>query len=246
MLRIAVLSDIHGNAVALDAVLEDIERHRVNQIWILGDLFFKGAMPQEVLARLQALSYPTTVIKGNTDEWLVAGSPLGLSLSAEQEAEWRSVLEWTWYNLEEGTKHFLNNLPERKTVPLTDNLSAFLFHATPQNLWDIVPADAPTALLDARFRQAEPDAALYAYGHIHHAVVRMVAGKPVINPGSVGLPFDGDPRASYALVEADGQRLACTLRRVPYDVETYVRIVHARQHPAADEIAYTVRNGRQA
>lgn len=246
MLRIAVLSDIHGNKLALDAVLDDMERHRVSQIWILGDLCFKGAMPQEVLERLQGLPYPTTFVKGNTDEWLVAGSPLGLSLSGEQEAAWRAVLHWTWYNLDKGARRFLQELPERKTVPLADGQTAFLFHATPQNLWDIVPADAPAATLDERFRQAEPDAALYAYGHIHHALVRMVAGKPVLNPGSVGLPFDGDPRASYALVESDGEHLACTLRRVPYDVEAYVRIAYARQHPAADEIAYIVRNGRPA
>jgi predicted phosphodiesterase len=250
-MKIALIADIHGNYPALQAVLADIERLRPDKLLVLGDLVFKGPQPRECVERIRALNVP--VLQGNIDE-LVGKNQIqpGFAKSPEQEQALRREMEWTRARLDADQLEYLAQLPFSHTMQLADQLTLRCIHANPHNLLDIILPTADQEQLAGMFAGA--DAQLLAYAHIHQPYVRMFAGRAIFNTGSVGLPFDGDPRSSYALVEtSDIQPLSdqhasvadyqITIRRVRYDVEATVRAYAGSGHPFADSVIQAIRTG---
>jgi len=199
---IAVISDIHGNLKALEAVLEDLDRLMPAQIICAGDLALGGPHPAECVELIRRRGFPT--VRGNTDEWLTA--------TPKHAAD---AVGWASAQLSDADRRYLAGLPFlwRGPHPAGDLV---VVHATPWSISDVVRPDAPESL--AARVLAEAGAAAVVYGHIHIAYIREVAGKVLVNPGSVGLPFDGDQRASYAVLDAAGGRWLAAIRRVGYDV----------------------------
>lgn len=195
------MSDIHGNLGALEAVLQDLDRLGPSQVIVAGDLALGGPQPAACVELIRRRGFPT--IRGNTDEWLT-GNPTDTT----------DPIGWTSAQLSAADRRYLAGLPFlwRLPRPVGDLV---VVHATPWSIGDVVRPDAPEPLVTRVF--AEAGATAVVYGHIHVAYVREVAGKVLVNPGSVGLPFDGDQRASYAVLDADG-RWRASLRRVAYDV----------------------------
>lgn len=239
MTRIAFLSDIHGNAVALEAVLADIEKQRIDQIYVLGDIAYRGPEPKRSIQLVQSLQ--TTVIKGNADEWTVRGV---------QEGEVREDLlevmnrerEWTIARLDESDLTYLRDLPDDIQLQLTDSLQLHAFHATKESLFDIVLPDASVEQLQTKILSEK--AAITVYAHIHLPYVRYVNGKCMINTGSVGLPFDGFPLASYAVVEAENNRYRATIERVPYDLDKVVEQYTSGDYPNAETMIRVIRHAK--
>jgi predicted phosphodiesterase len=230
-LTIAIASDIHGNASALRAVLEDIRRVGPDETVIAGDLVLFGPRPAEALALVQDLERPA--IYGNTDRFI----------SHRSGPDWvEPSVVWVEDRIGVEGVEYLRELPfdHRITPPggsADDDL--LIVHATPRDenavlITETDPSGADlTAEQDAKDMLDGARAGLIVYGHIHYASAGAVDGQPVASIGSVGFPFDGDHRAAYALARWDGGAWALEHRRVPYDHESAAAELAATDAPFA-------------
>jgi putative phosphoesterase len=215
-MRIALVSDIHGNLTALDAVIADLERVEPDLVVLGGDLAVGGPRPAAVIDRVRELGWPSVL--GNSDEvlWNLAAAPLPAPVRESVELQ----VHATRALLGEESIEWLRTLPRE-----WKGEGVGLVHAVPGNLWTVVPVDADDATLATTFGTL--GAAIAVYGHIHHAYIRPLPGLIVANTGSVGAPFDGDIRASYLLIE-DGTPQP---RRVEYDLEGELALLVASGYP---------------
>lgn len=244
-MKLALIADIHGNYHALQAVLEDIRRRQADRIYVLGDLVFKGPLPELCVRTVRSLG--TVVLQGNIDE-LVGKDTIqpGFAKSPEHEAALRKELAWTRSRLTEEELAYLAELPFAHEEELAPGLQARFVHANPRNLLDIVLPQASEEELMGQFEGT--GAKLLAYAHIHQPYVRFLNGRAIVNTGSVGLPFDGNPAASYAWIETDASvpgELQVSIRRVPYDLEAAVRAFEGSGHPFADSVITAITAGRR-
>jgi putative phosphoesterase len=219
-LRIAVISDIHGNVVALEAVLADIEKQNVDEIWCGGDIAWGGPRPRECIARVREAGWPT--VRGNTDVW-VTGDPQTVSQPGDRRLLSQIAAA---HEISDDDAQWLINLPHGHAGPG----SILLVHGTPTTPFDGPMPDAPAA----EFLPYEGQANIVVYGHIHRAFVRRLAdGTIVCNTGSVGLPMDGDT-ASYLLVDQVGPDWTLRHRRVAFDRETVIAQARATNELVRD------------
>lgn len=196
-MRIAILSDIHGNLTALNAVLADLRVMAPDLVLHGGDLADTGANPVEVIDRIRDLGWPG--VAGNTDEMLFR--PESLTLFASQSpglqdmfAKIEEQARCTREALGEERLGWLRELPAQ----LVQNDIA-LVHASPDSLWRAPGADAPDDELRKIYGPLRKQ--VVVYGHIHRPYIRVLDDLTVVNAGSVGMPYDGDPRPSYALLD---------------------------------------------
>ncbi|MGH2694885.1 MAG: metallophosphoesterase family protein [Actinomycetota bacterium] len=202
-MRIGVISDIHGNLVALEAVLRDLEAQSPDEIWCGGDLAWGGPWGRECIERVRSEGWIT--VKGNTDVW-VTGDPQTIE-NQEDRAALAGIAEA--HNISADHAQWLLNLPLGHSAPG----SILLVHGTPESPFVAPEPDAPAA----EFANYEGRARVVVYGHVHVAFVRqLVEGTIVCNPGSVGMPKDSD-LASYLLIDVQGADVSFTHRRVAYD-----------------------------
>lgn len=235
-MKLAFISDIHGNATALEAVLKDIDERNINKIFILGDICFRGSEPQRSLDIVRSLN--VDVIKGNADEWLVRGIqddevPITVHSMMERERD------WTVSKLNEESVNYLKNLPTQLTLKF-DGIKIHAFHSTPTNLFDVVQPDDSDSVFNEKIMTS--DANLYVYGHIHKPFIRFVKGKCVVNSGSVGLPFDGLNKASYALIDIEGTNVDFSIIRIDYEVERVVKQFLKLNYPNKEMIINMLEN----
>ncbi len=243
-MRIAVVSDIHGNISAFEAVLADLRFTSPDLIFHGGDLASGCAGPVEAVDRIRELGWPG--VMGNADEVLFR--PESLSEFAAQRPAVRPMLDTirevacaVGEALGDARLAWLRKLPRRQSSE-----SVALVHASPESAWIAPGAEATDAELWNVYSPLSRAAAVY--GHIHVPFVRQVIGEmgatamTVVNSGSVGLPFDGDRRASYVLLD-DGRP---EIRRVEYDVDREIQAVRASGLPDAEWTARTLASGRFA
>ena len=216
-MRIALLSDIHANAVALDAVLDAVGS--VDAIWHLGDIVGYGPDPDLVVERLIGIG--AVGVRGNHDAAACGGAEIDWF-----NPEARAAMEWTRKTISAATRVWLSSLPDRLVDgPFT------LVHGSPRDpIWEYV-----TSIPVARANLATLETPVGLHGHTHIPVAfreengRIEAATPgdgssvaldarrlLLNPGSVGQPRDGNPKASYAILDTDAAR--CTWHRVGYDI----------------------------
>lgn len=216
--RIALISDIHGNAVALEAVLADADRLGVDAIACLGDVTTLGPAPHEVLQRLRERC--AWFILGNHDEYMFADDVDGSHVA---DPGVHAAVVWCRASLSRDEVAMIRAFERRVDVDLGATKLA-LFHGSPRSNEEDVLAETAEGTLDDLLGAV--DAAVMAGGHTHVPMVRRHRDRFVVNPGSVGLPFEryvggGPPRilaaAEYAVVEARGGDVSATLRRVPVD-----------------------------
>jgi putative phosphoesterase len=225
-MRIAIISDVHGNLAALEAVIADLAQLAPDLVVHGGDLALNGPRPAECVDRIRELGWPGVV--GNTDQALWQMPP---GLPERATRVFARLTERTAELLGEERLNWLRQLPD--TWRRGDELA--LVHAVPGDLWKGIAPDAPDAELERHYRPL--GAALAVYGHIHHPYVRQLSALTVANSGSVGLPYDGDPRSSYLLV-TDGQP---EVRRVAYDLERHLRDLESSNYPSARWLAMQAR-----
>jgi predicted phosphodiesterase len=236
MTRLAIVSDVHGNLNALEAVVEDLERRDVQRVVHGGDLAVAGCQGPECVDVIRELGWPGIV--GNTDELLWREEEHAVQLErAPQLAPLLSMLFDTYApasreQLGEERISWLRELP-----PEHREEDWALIHASPGDLWR---APSPEAEDEELVKTYEPlEAAVAVYGHIHRPYVRRLEGLTVVNSGSVGNPFDEDPRAGYVLFE-DGEP---EIVRVDYDVEREVHALQRSRYPDGERIAQMRRTG---
>lgn len=245
-MRVAVFSDVHGNAVALDAVLRAAGKEGVDGFWCIGDLVAHGPRPAQVLARLQQLP-ELLCVRGNTDRYVLTGDVSGMIPPIDRPAtpegyrvlaDARESFAWTRGCLVgSGDIEWLAGLALEHRTTLPDGTRALLVHASPGR--DDGPglrleqSDAEVAT--SSFAGAGDD--LVVVGHTHVAGEQHVAGCHVVNPGSVSLPRTSDDQARWAVLEATTDGYAVEHRTVRYDLRRVVEDLHQQRHPAAQWLA---------
>lgn len=219
--RLAVLSDLHANLSALRVVRADLARRGVERVLVLGDLVGYLARPNRVVEAVIAAGWQC--IAGNYDLAVLQGGEQGADtyLKPGIGPEPRAVFAWTEQRVHSGTRDFLASLPSelRLGTPAGDLVAV---HGSPDSVREYVFPDHPEEELAAWLGQA--GARILCLGHTHQPFVRRVGEGLVLNPGSVGKSKDGDPRASYALVELEPEPRA-EIVRLPWDIEAEARLL---------------------
>ncbi len=248
-MRIAILSDIHGNSIALDAVLADIERQGgVDGYWILGDFVAIGHDPLGVLERVNAL--PNLVCtRGNTDRYLVTGErPFPSIADAQANPQLVPVIvnmnagfAWTQGIVTAaGWVGWLADLPLDYRTVLPDGTRFLGVHCAP-GLDDGAGFKPGMAEADLAAGLEDCGADLICVGHTHEMMDVWVDGRHLINLGSVSNPKAPDLRASYALLTADADGHAIELHYADYDRQAVIDAVEAVRHPSRAYISRFMR-----
>ncbi len=248
MHRIALISDIHGNSLALDAVLEDVvHQGGVDEYWCLGDYVALGPDPIGVMSRLDALP-AAHFIRGNTDRYVASGDrpePSFEQVAADVSllprlVEVAHTFAWTQGMVTAaGRLQWLSTLPLdfRRTLGATRVLAV---HAAPgQDDGRGIPPDLAADELTEVLEGCEAD--LVLVGHTHRATNRLAGAVRVVNPGAVS--FSNDGAAHYAILESTGVDVRCLARRVPYDRSTVIAQLESVRHPGR---AFLIRHLRDA
>ncbi len=212
---LALVSDIHGNDLALAAVVAELERLDVEQVVCLGDVAQGGSQPAEVLDRLARLGWP--VILGNADAFLLEVDPSSPEPATDEQLERRT---WTLEQLSDAQLEQIRAFVPTLDVEV-DGVTLRAFHGSPHSYDDIVLPETPDAVAERLLGGSGVD--LLAGGHTHLQWTRYVDGALYVNPGSVGLAynrFESDPVpievAEYALVTGG----SVEFRRVPWPSES--------------------------
>ena len=245
MTRIAALSDVHGNDTALETVLADVAREKPDHIVVAGDLVLNGPEPAAAVDALRdAAGTGASVIAGNTDvavadfdyaaafPWMTDGVPDAIAAAAE----------WAHDALGDERVEWLRALPSERRLRTDDDTLVLVCHASP---------GSQTAGLDQNLdpsvtieRLARTDARVIICGHTHLPEVRDLGFKVIVNAGSAGYVFDGDPTASWALIEIDEGEVRAEIRRTEFDTLSVANAISERGLAGDVYRAATVRTGK--
>jgi putative phosphoesterase len=220
--RIALLADVHGNLPALEAVLRDVHRRKPDQIWYLGDFLGYIPFPNEVIALLR--DQKAVCIKGNYDDKVLAYPRKAARWKKTKRAAKLAAFRWNSACLHAENRRYLEGLPTTRSLDVM-GITALLTHGSPDCPKEPLSDDTPRERLRELADAAQAD--LVACGHSHVSFQRRVNGTCFINPGSVGRPGGGDPRAAYRWVTVEAGRINSRPRRVTYDIERAGRAIHA-------------------
>jgi len=235
-MRVAIVSDIHGNRRAFQAVLDDLRQVAPDLVVHGGDLAAGGAHPADIIDQVRSLGWPG--VRGNTDEMLWAPGSLAEYAAANPKIERllamvQETIAPTLASIGEVRLRWLEGFPSRYSGE-----DFCLVHASPDDLWRAPMPNASDAELRSTY--ASLGAPMVVYGHIHQPYIRRLPGMTVANTGSVSQSYDGDRRASYLVM--DGESIA--IRRVEYDVESEAKELLRSALPHAGWLARILLAGK--
>ena len=239
-MRLAIFSDIHGNALALDAVLDDLRADPPDQTVCLGDAIQGGPQPALVAARVRAVGCP--VVMGNADDFLLRGSEShGEQVSPERQRQLDTVREWSLSQLSPDDLEFIAGFQPTVELDLGGGRSLLCFHGSPASFNDILLPNTPDAEVLKLLSPYQPRFMCGGHTHVQH--LRRLGDSFYFNPGAVGLAYNHDqpedgfranPWAEYAVLTVDGARLSLDFRRVPYDPALIIRVYQSSGRPFAE------------
>jgi putative phosphoesterase len=246
--KAAVLGDVHGNIAALEAALKDIKRHKPDVLLVTGDLALNGPRPAETVQRVRQLEDDgAIVVQGNTD---VAVGDFDYAAAFpwldEVPPAHRAAAEWAHDQLADEELTYLRRLPWERRVSV-DGLMVLVCHGSPGSQTNGLPADLDPSITVERVTRT--DARVIACGHTHVADTRELGRRLIVNPGSCGYAFDGDPAACWALLTVpDGAdeeaEITTELFRPTYDAQAVAEEVAERGLTGDVYRAATIRTGR--
>ena len=232
-MRIALLADIHGNLLGLNAVLEELQGEQVDRIVCLGDVAV-GPQPTETLERIKGLGCP--VLMGNWDAWFLDGFP---DFSDDLGRRLVEIGSWWADQLDDECRSYMRTFEMAVELELEAGMKLAAFHGSPRSFEEGILATTSDDELEEMFSGI--DASLLACGHTHFQLLRRVGESLLVNPGSVGLPFRTGggvmqiaPWAEYGLVTVDRGRLGVDFRRTAYDVRGHAEAMLASGMPHAE------------
>lgn len=234
-MKIAVISDIHGNMQALAAVLEDIKKENCDKIFCLGDLAMAGPQPSETIEKIKSLGN-LTIIQGNTDEMIANCDNQILHLLEENNPIMAHALACDVSVLSEEQKHYLRNLPKQKELEI-NGVKILLVHGSPrknnENIFCNLKIEEVEEMIEGT------DADIIFCGHTHVPCGYQTNTKQtVVNVGSVGRPFSEEPKSCYAIFEiSDDGEIGIKHNFVDYDFKTAAEILNQRGFEGADKLA---------
>ncbi|MHB8419836.1 MAG: metallophosphoesterase family protein [Myxococcales bacterium] len=238
-MRIAALSDVHGNLRALEAVFADMDRQGSFDLVVAGgDHVFKGPFPAETLDLLQQRA--DALLEGNTDAYLSGRIDLKSILKADH---WKHALvDWTRERLGRHRVAKLSGLAFEIDCEPQPGRRARFVHANPKNLEDALDPDAPKSAIEPLCRGVDAD--LLVFGHVHIPYVRQLGDLTLCDVASAGNPKDGDVRPAWTALTFDGGRWKVEQRRVTYDVEKAARDHVQSGMPAGEKLAHRLKKAR--
>ena len=212
MKRIAILADIHGNMPALEAVLEDLERQDADEVIVGGDLVGRGPQGSRVVREVRSRGWPT--IRGNHEEYLLGFRRREVPREWLVTGEWAAA-RWMAAELTDDDVEFIGGLPFAREIE--DPAPMLLIHGSPRSTNEGLGPWTSDRRLQRHVEAIGPSTLVCA--HTHRPMERELPTGLVVNVGSVGLPFNRDRRAQYAILEADGGSWKVEFRQVEYDLE---------------------------
>jgi putative phosphoesterase len=243
--RIAVLSDVHGNLLALEAVRAELRREKPDAVLVAGDLVLNGPDPNGAIDALRLLeSEGALIVSGNTDI-AVGDFDYGAAFPHYQDGVPEIVTaatEWAHDELGDDQLDWLRRLPAERRMRTADDTLVLVVHASPGS-----QTRGFDRALDANVlfeRAAETDARVICVGHTHIPEVRDLGWKVIVNDGSAGYAFDGDPTASWAMITVADGNVEAEIRRTPFDALAVANAISARGLPGDVYRAATVRTGK--
>lgn len=214
-MRVAVISDIHGNQIALEAVLADLSQQSpVDHLVIAGDLCLNGPCPKQILDIVRKLDCP--VIQGNVDAEVVNEAP-------DKGLKKRTTVAWTREQIGYDGIHYLANLPTSHLISNPAGSDLFVVHANPLNQEDAIFPNAPDSTLEHLLGGLPPNVGVLAFGHLHIAYTRQWRHLLLVDVASCGVPRDEDLRAAYGILSWHNTSWEAEIRRVTYDVPAVVK-----------------------
>lgn len=245
MTRIAVVSDVHGVLPALEAVRKALKREKPDVTLVAGDLVMNGPDPAGTVDALREMeSDGAIVVQGNTDVAVAdadyaAAFPWLLETGISDPM--RLAAEWAHDTLSDEHLAWIRRLPAERRVRIGETL-VLATHASPGSQTQGFDRDLdPTAILE---RLARTDARVIACGHTHLPDVREFGWKVIVNAGSAGWVFDGEPTASFALITIDADDVTAEIKRAEFDVLAVANAISSRGLPGDVYRAATVRTGK--
>ena len=241
-MRIAVISDIHGNCFGLDAALADLEKHPPTNR-LPGDAIQGGPQPAQTVARLRELACP--IVMGNADAWLLTGEET--SDNEQVTKRMAQARQWQLSQLSAEDKEFIKGFQSTIEIPLEGDRNLLCFHGSPNSFDDLIFSESPEEDFLRLLGPFQPT--IMTGGHTHIQFVRRLGDTFFFNPGSVGLAynrhqpeesFKADAWAEYAVITSEPDRLALEFRRVPYDPREMVRIILESRIPYAEVSGFAV------
>lgn len=238
-MKVAIISDIHGNFQALESVLDDMKANHVEKVFCLGDLAMAGPQPRLII-ELISKKTDWTVIQGNTDKMIADFSPEIMENVKNVFPIMANALADDVYFIEDEMKDYLKNLPPQKELTV-EGVNVLLVHGSPRrNNEDILP-DLPIKKIEEMIESTDAD--VIFCGHTHIPCGYQTSKKQtVVNVGSVGRPFTQNPKACYVIAEFQDGGFSIEHRFVDYDKEMAADILRARGFEGADKLAQMLIN----
>lgn len=240
-MKIAVLSDIHGNILALKAVLEDITNQGIDKIYILGDLAFCGPCPNETINYIRENLKHAKIIQGNTDEMILMDKDKVDDIPSFKKEVMSAALKYSQDKLSEENKEFLSNLPAQIYEEVAG--IKFLFvHGSPRRNDEGITQNINYSVLEEIVKDTEAN--IIFCGHTHYPIIHQLNKKTVVNVGSVGRPFEENPRSVYVIVdlsEASQRKFSIEHRYVKYDLERAASDLEQCEFEGANILAHMLR-----
>ncbi len=235
-MRITIISDIHGNQIALEAVLQDFERQpAVDHLVIAGDLCLNGPCPREVLETVRGLNCP--VLQGNVDFEVV-------DVARGKGEKKRNTAAWTREQIGQEGIDYLASLPHSHRIANAHDEDLLIVHANPLNLEDAIFPNASDSELERLLGGLDNGIGAMAFGHLHIAYTRRWRRLFLVDVGSCGLPRDEDLRASYAILSWQANSWIAEIRRVAYDVQAVVKQIKTSGIPNVEKRIKTLLEAR--
>ncbi|MBU3171204.1 metallophosphoesterase family protein [Clostridium estertheticum] len=231
-MKIAVLSDIHGNGIALSYAIKDFKNLGINKIIILGDVVMKGPMPSQVMELLNDKSLEILAwIKGNTDMWFEEISETWMN-SSVKERQLYLYYKYAEDNLKKEQILFIKNLPLEYSL-LLNEFKILCVHGKPKSIVEAIDDSVSEDEIRKAINGVNEQVILC--GHSHTCFIGEVNNKKIFNVGSIGNSLDGDNRISYGILDISKKEIKCTNRRIEYPINEIIDISIKNKFPLLDE-----------
>lgn len=240
-MRIAVISDMHGNDYAFEKVEADIKQQAIDQIVCLGDAVQGGPQPAAVVERLRRLDCP--VVMGNADAWLLSGVETGNeNIPPERLKKMEEIRQWSLKQLTEDDREFISDFQATVTIKLDGGADLLCFHGSPTSFDDVILPAASEE--DFQKFLGAYSASILTGGHTHAQQIRRLGDHFFFNPGSVGFAyshyqpdgnFKADPWAEYAILTSKKGQVSLEFRRIPFDAKELIQVYSDSGRPFADD-----------